>query len=139
MLTNLLLIYTVMDAWREKYHSIFISDDVDKNIVCIDCKKCTLIKETVAPKIIEQIKEKINDSNISDLKYKPCTSDAAFSDGVINHFFINDGGNAKEIEIQDMSRVSPEKVKPLTDILDHIKKLLIPEGIDDYYFSLVFE
>lgn len=117
----------------------FISDDTDNNIVCIDCKKCTLTKKTVAPEIIEQIKEKIKESNIIDLTYKPCTSDAAFSDGVINHFFINNGGNAKEIEIQDLSRVNPEKIQPLTDILNCIKKLLIPEGIDEYYFSLVFE
>ena len=67
------------------------------------------------------------------------SADAAFSDGVINHFLINDGEKLKEIEIQDLSRVSEEKVKPLMDMMDSIKDLLIPKGIDDYYFSLLFE
>ena len=138
-MVNILLLYTVMDAWREKYHSICITDDTDHNVVCIDCQKGLMIKETVSSEIIEQIREKIISAGTYDLKYKSCSADAAFSDGVINHFFINDGEKLKEIEIQDLSRVSEEKAKPLMDMMASIKDLLIPKGIDDYYFSLLFE
>lgn len=138
-MVNVLLLYTVMDAWREKYHSICISDDNDHNVVCIDCQKGTMIKKTVAPEIIEQLREKIISASTHDLNFKSCSADPAFSNGVINHFFINDGEKLKEIEIPDLSHVSEEKVKPLMDMMGFIKKLLIPKGIDDYYFSFVFE
>ena len=97
-MSNLLLVYTVMDAWREKYHSIFIVDDDDSNIICIDCRKCILHKKTVSKTVIGQIKDIINKTDIASFKYKPCDKDDCFTDGVINHFFINDGEKLKEIE-----------------------------------------
>ena len=138
-MSNLLLVYTVMDAWREKYHSIFISDDEDNNIICIDCRKCLMSKNTVGKKVIEQVKEIISNTDISTLKYKPCKEDELFSDGVINHFFINGSEMYKEIEVHDMSRVKSETIKPVKEMLNGIRDILVSEGIEQYYLSLVFE
>ncbi len=138
-MATLLFVYTVMDAWREKYHSIFVSDDEDDNIICIDCRKCLISKKTVSKEVIEQIKEIINKADISTFKYTPCKDDDGFTDGVINHFFINGSEMYKEIEVHDMSRVKSETIKPVKDILNGIREVLVLEGVEQYYLSLLFE
>lgn len=138
-MSDLLLVYTVMDAWREKYHSIFIADDDDSNIICIDCRKCILHKKTVSKTVIGQIKDIINKTDIASFKYKPCDKDDCFTDGVINHFFINGSEMYKEIEVHDMSRVKNEEIQPVKEMLKGIKDILVSEGIEEYYLSLLFE
>lgn len=138
-MSNLLLVYTVMDAWREKYHSIFITDDEESNIICIDCRKCILSKKTAGKKAVDQIKEIIKKTDTTSLKYKPCQEDEHLVDGIINHFYINGSEMYKEIEIPDMSRMKSEAIQPLKEMLKGIRDVLVPEGIEEYYLSLVFE